>query len=293
VNKVADEASSDGRVHSAPSRCANCEAVLDGPYCSRCGQKAIDLHRPFGQWLSQLIDDAFSLDTRLARTLRPLLFRPGLVTREYLAGRRATYAPPLRTYLIAALVFFGLFAIFPNNSRVEVFMQGEKSTLTGSRMTFELPAHVPFIDARYQQAAQAAKKNPQEFARVLGAQIPRSFFVLLPLFALLLELFYRREGYYLDHLVFSLYYHSFVFIVFAAFFLLSWTEGLLPDPVRATLGTGLLVWLLSYLPLALRRVYGGSWLKTLLKLAGLGGLYLMVFLFVQIPLMVFVVLSTF
>jgi hypothetical protein len=53
------------------------------------------------------------------------------------------------------------------------------------------------------------------------------------------------------------------------------------------------VWLVSYLPFALRRVYGGSWPKTLLKLAGLGVLYLTVFFWVQVPLMIFVVLSTF
>jgi hypothetical protein len=264
-----------------------------GSYCAQCGQKAVNLHRPFPQLLSDVIDDAFSLDTRLVRTLRPLLFRPGLVTRDYLTGRRVSYVPPLRAYLIAALVFFGLFAIFPNRLRVEVFMKGEKPTLTGSRMTFELPAQVPFIDRRYQEAAAAAKANPEEFARVLGAQIPRSFFLLLPLFALLLELFYRRQGYYHEHLVFSLYYHSFLFIVFAGFFLLGWTDGLLPGLVRAAIGVGLLVWLVSYLPLALRRVYGGSWPRTLLKLTGLGVLYLMVFLAVQVPPMIFVVLSTF
>ena len=63
--------------------------------------------------------------------------------------------------------------------------------------------------------------------------------------------------------------------------------------VRATLGTILLAWLLSYLPLALRCVYGGSWVKTLLKLAALGFLYAATFILVSIPLILYVVLSTF
>ena len=90
---------------AAPARCANCGARLDGAYCSQCGQEAVDLHRPFRKLLSEVIDDALSLDTRLARTIRPLLFRPGVVTRDYLAGRRVAHVPPLRTYLISALVF--------------------------------------------------------------------------------------------------------------------------------------------------------------------------------------------
>ena len=65
----------------APTRCANCDARLDGAYCSQCGQEAVDLHRPFRKLLSEVIDDALSLDTRLLRTLRPLLFRPGVVIR--------------------------------------------------------------------------------------------------------------------------------------------------------------------------------------------------------------------
>jgi hypothetical protein len=42
---------------------------------------------------------------------------------------------------------------------------------------------------------------------------------------------------------------------------------------------GVLLWigLLAYLPIALRRVYGGSWLMTLLKLFSLGVLYCLVF----------------
>ena len=158
-------------------------------------------------------------------------------------------------------------------------MRGERppAATPGSRITFELPAHLPFLDSRYQEAAVAAKANPEAFARELGAHVPRTFFLLLPIFALLLELFYRKGGYYFEHLVFSLYYHSFVFLVFTALFLNGWTAGWLPDYVRAVIGTSLLIWLVAYLPLALRRVYGGSWPKTMLKLAALGFLYFFAF----------------
>src|SRR5262245_11017868 len=129
--------SSGGSVQSSPAKCSNCDALLDGAYCSHCGQKAMNLHQPFGQFIAEVIDDALSLDTRLVRTVRPLLFRPGLVTRDYLMGRRATHVPPLRAYLISALIFFGLFSIFPNRAQVEVFRTGDTRDITpGSRMTF-------------------------------------------------------------------------------------------------------------------------------------------------------------
>lgn len=275
-------------------RCSNCGTVLDGPYCSRCGQKAVNLHLPFSQFISEAIDDALSLDTRLVRTLHPLLFRPGLVTRDYLLGRRVTHVPPLRAYLISALIFFGLFSLFPNRARVEVFTTEEtKSEGGGSRLSFELPAHMPINDAWYQRMVARAKANPDDFARAVGAAVPRIFFLFLPIFAALVKLFYRRQGYYLDHLVFSLYYHAFVFVVFSMLFLLSRTGGWLPGFVRGVIGVGLLVWLLTYLPLALRRVYGGSNSKTFFKLAGLGVTYFAIFTVIGIPLVLFIGLSTF
>src|SRR5262245_37784430 len=216
--------SSGGGVQSSPDKCSNCDALLDGPYCSRCGQKAMNLHLPFSQFISEVIDDALSLDTRLVRTIRPLLFRPGLVTRDYLLGHRVTHVPPLRAYLISALIFFGLFSIFPNRAQVEVFTTaGTRSIRSGSRMTFELPAHSPIDDDRYQRLVARAKANPDDFAGAVGSAVPRVFFLLLPIFAGLLELFYRRRGYYVDHLVFSLYYHAFVFVVFSLMFLMSRT----------------------------------------------------------------------
>jgi hypothetical protein len=240
-----------------------------------------------------VIDDALRLDTRLVRTVRPLLFRPGLVTRDYLLGRRVTHVPPLRAYLISALIFFGLFSIFPNRTRVEIFTTGEKTGATGSRMSFEFPAHSPINDARYQQLVARAKANPDDFARAAAAAVPRVFFLFLPIFALLLKLFYRGRGYFLEHLVFSLYYHAFVFVVFSLMFLMSRTDPWLPGFVRALAGTALLVWLVAYLPLALRRVYGGSNWRTLSKLMGLGLMYLALFVLVGIPLVMLIGLSTF
>ena len=63
--------------------------------------------------------------------------------------------------------------------------------------------------------------------------------------------------------------------------------------VRAVVGTGFLVWLVAYLPVALHRVYGGSNLRTAFKLMGLAVTYLAAFILVGIPLVMFIGLSTF
>jgi len=58
-----------------------------------------------------------------------------------------------------------------------------------------------------------------------------------------------------------------------------------PSVIAWVFGAFLWIGLLVYLPLALRRVYGGSWPRTLSKLLGLGFLYFLVFAACIFPVM--------
>ena len=250
--------------------CANCASPLTGPFCANCGQSAHDFHRSLWTLLSELAGDVFGLDTRLMRTMRPLLLKPGEVTREYLAGRRVTYVPPLRAYLIAALIFFGCFTVFPTEAPpVYVFVSGSadaeviQQSARGSRVTIELPQRLWFADRRFQEVSKRALANQEEFALAAYRNIPRAFFLFVPIFALILELFFRK-GYYVDHLVFALYYHVILFLGFTMFFLIARLPWL-PDVFVMIVRWAIVLWLLAYIPVAFRRVYGGSKLMTAVK----------------------------
>lgn len=90
---------------SAP-RCLNCGHVLHGQYCGICGQRSSS--RLISLWglISEGLGDLLDMDSRLWRTLRALLLRPGYLTAEYLEGRRARFMPPFRMYLAFSLIFF-------------------------------------------------------------------------------------------------------------------------------------------------------------------------------------------
>jgi hypothetical protein len=104
--------------------------------------------------------------------------------------------------------------------------------------------------------------------------IPKTLFILLPLFALLLKLLYirQRKFNYVDHAVFSLHYFSLVFILLliAQFILdpLFGTSFFLPVTIA---------WLAVYLFIALKRTYGQGALKTLAKYLVLGFLFFVLF----------------
>lgn len=97
--------------------CENCHAKVQGMYCSQCGQSVESTLRYFWSVILHLLDDIFSFDSRASRTLFPLMFKPGFLTNEYIAGRRVHYVPPLRLYLFVSIVFFislKFFAISPS-----------------------------------------------------------------------------------------------------------------------------------------------------------------------------------
>ena len=86
--------------------CLNCGTRLRGQYCGSCGQRSRNRLISIWQLLREAFGDLFELDSRLWRTLLPLLIRPGQLTRDYLEGRRARYMPPFRTYLVLSVIFF-------------------------------------------------------------------------------------------------------------------------------------------------------------------------------------------
>ena len=285
---------------AAAARCANCDQSLSGPFCSACGQEARDLQRPIYVLAAESAADIFDLDTRLTRTIGPLLLKPGEVTKRYRRGHRVSYVPPLKTYLVSALVFFSLFTLFPRREpdRQAVFMANSAEARAAranprSGATVELPERLPVFDQEYQRMAANARAHPAAFFAALYASIPRLFFVFLPLFAVYLELFYRKDGFYIDHLVFSLYYHGFVFATLSILLLAARTDPWTPPWVRTGLGVVGWTWIVVHLPIALQRVYGGAKWKTALKVLGLWVLYLLTAVFIGLPFLTFLAMTGF
>lgn len=89
-----------------PGHCQNCGAVLHGPHCYACGQPVKGAVRHFGSLLGDFLDTVFEYDNRLWRTLVPLVFRPGHLSREYLAGRRVRYVSPFRLFFFITVIAF-------------------------------------------------------------------------------------------------------------------------------------------------------------------------------------------
>jgi hypothetical protein len=109
-------------------QCENCHQPLAGPFCAQCGQQAESTLKYFWVVILHLLDDIFSFDSRAARTILPLLTRPGFLTNEYIAGKRVHYVPPLRLYLFVSIVFFITLKFFVLNDNNNILNVNDNQT---------------------------------------------------------------------------------------------------------------------------------------------------------------------
>lgn len=88
--------------------CLNCGKPLDGDenFCSYCGQKNTIKKLNFGTFLNNMFNGFFSYDSRFWRTFIPILTKPGKVSKDYIAGKRARFVNPFQLYLNISIVFF-------------------------------------------------------------------------------------------------------------------------------------------------------------------------------------------
>ena len=280
--------------------------------------------------VGELLRETFELDSRLVRTLGKLLFRPGELAVEFSRNRRARYVSPIRLYLFVSILFFFLLSITADVviapvDRAEVTRELESVTETDTdRLLRQLG-----VEQR-QKATQILEKPETSLARLaflrlakgvgdrseeledvevyvfgrlvdamyepasvldhLVDNLPIAIFIMLPVYALLLKIFYfRRHRYYVENLVFASHLHTFAFILFTLLLLL-------PDqPAVGILGTAttwlatlLWLWLGLYHYLALKRYFGGSPFATLLKFVGLMFVYTVLLLPAAFSLVVLV-----
>jgi hypothetical protein len=356
------------------AQCLNCGTTLLGPFCHYCGQPDKNFLRFFPVLLRELMEDFLDFDSRFMRTMKPLLFKPGKLTRDYLDGRRFRYTPPLRLYIFSSIACFFLAALFATDviefnrdgadagdvataihlgstdnpelskalerldpeTRQEVDLalqkvaesrretegeaegeaEGDEDTGTinfnGQPWNREtnplvigwLPDWVnDWINDEIEQSPQKGKQieaNPDLMKDKIFDVLPATMFVLLPIVALLFKFWYLfAKKYYIEHLIFALHNHSFLFVMLFIVMLLNalagWAEpageGRIHDAVSWT-GIAIAVWIPLYFLVSLKRVYQQGWGMTLSKycLIGISYVVLLSFATAFVALLSFVLL---
>ncbi|MEO8741414.1 MAG: DUF3667 domain-containing protein [Casimicrobiaceae bacterium] len=282
--------------------CRNCDAFAPDQFCSVCGQETQIALPTVRQIMRDAGGSLVAIDGRLWRTLQALLFRPGLLTLEYLRGRRKHYIRPARLFFITALLLFAVMRLVDSPSMVIDSPVGTGSTANAPDTKAAAAGGVPGagkahadteaiqddIDVQRAIAAMSAKLpsglrnnlehfvrlSPQDGAKqVYGAVLrfgPYAMVMLLPVFALLLWLSYlpqrlspTRRRRYAEHLVYGAHLHAFAFLTISAIIL---------SPL-AVVRYALAVWIVVYVWRARRKIDGGSRLASFARVVFVAAVY--------------------
>ena len=159
ADKVATDAAADGGL------CPNCERERLEHFCPRCGQNDRDYARALGSVAGEFVRETFEVDSRLYRTLRLLVFRPGHLTTEFSRNRRASYMSPVRLYIFASFVFFLVLSLSGalDSPEITVRASGDEESVESRGPTDERGVAVAFIaelPEEYRRKAEAILGRP-------------------------------------------------------------------------------------------------------------------------------------
>jgi hypothetical protein len=274
--------------------CLNCDTKLEGRFCYLCGQKHINPNVTVKQLLHQFTEEFFTFDNRFYKTLKPLMLSPGKVTMDYNSGKRARYMPLLKLYLF---VSFTLFLLMPYGTVVNINVNNAKAA---AQPPLEKAAAQPQLENKVEPQPEPksktkgflnwlgdkiSSKNPETLRKEIIAHFPQMMFLLMPFLALLLKIFYRRnDNLYTHHLVFSLHFHTFTFILFIVIILSQITRVALLAEVMALL----ILFVPWYLYRGMKEISGQSGMRTVTKT----GAILFIYWFVSMICMAALILVT-
>ncbi|WP_316771797.1 DUF3667 domain-containing protein [Pedobacter frigiditerrae] len=183
--------------------CLNCETHLikEQKFCPQCGQSAV-IHR---FTISHFFHEAFHAfthaDKGLLYLLKELAIRPGIVAKEYIAGKRKKYYNPFTFFLLLA----GFFVL---SSTFSASLSEKKDPIPEGISKIENPVK---------------KAEAMEMYHRVG--VVKNFFtknsnfvqmIAVPFFAFYFWVIYYRKRYnYSEHLVANLMFVSFANLAFS------------------------------------------------------------------------------
>jgi hypothetical protein len=283
------------------THCPNCNQPLAAKdrFCRNCGQSTRDLKVPFKHLVLEALEGVFHIDNNIFRTIGALLFKPGLLTAEFIAGRRKRYVPPVRLYIFISFIFFLIIAVNPAH-----FRHSDSHGATGETQKdfFDSEAYnksiISFNDMKTndlkgmsdtqidsilaareiaptwinrhmaRRLARIGDAGRAEFRHQTHKGISYMMFFLMPVFGWIVYLFNRKRAkYYLDCLIFSVHFHCFVFILLAGYKIFEWFGQ------SSIVSLAVLLIMIIYLLLASIKAFGQSWLMDITKTLAISIIY--------------------
>jgi hypothetical protein len=266
-----------GKNRRKKAKCFNCNATIriEDNFCSHCGQENNDKKVPIKELARDFTGDYLTVDSKLWKSLKMLIFYPGRMSRDYADGKRMTYIKPIRLYLFISFIYFLALNSGAVDSPVIQFQSSNDNGIEPSISqtssvfsedsvdTLKNSLQLTIGNSGFPEGDREKSRNPlvqlisvdpqfQEFAR---SCFPYVAFLMVPLLALIMFLFFKRKRrYFTEHFVLSLHIHSLMFFVMLISDGVSWLW-----PGFQLQQLLVLIVILCHSLIAARKMYGSKW----------------------------------
>ncbi len=298
--------------------CLNCNYVVENKYCPNCGQENVESKQSFHYLFTHFLEDLTHYDGGFWITIKTLLFKPAVLTKEYIDGKRKKYVPPVKLYIFISFIAFFIPSILPdfssygdsediieiNPDRKETEQNKTKkdenylfwghkyeSLKEMDSIEHTLPESERLTGIDYYFEKRAAEINEKYTSEEINEKakesmvhnLPKVLFLYLPFFAFMLWLFHgKRRWYYFEHGVFTLHYFAFILLTITCLSILNCLISLLPNSIyRATMFFAFIImmgWWFFYFFRSHRKYYGEK--RWVSRLKGFGLFFINVFLII-------------
>lgn len=110
--------------------CLNCNAVINGRYCSICGQENLEPQESLWNLIVHFFNDITHFDGKFFSSVKFIVTKPGFLSSEYVKGRRMSYLNPVRFYVFTSFLFFLIFFTFMLNKNDITNGENKKTELS-------------------------------------------------------------------------------------------------------------------------------------------------------------------
>jgi hypothetical protein len=255
--------------------CPTCGAAITDRFCPQCGEQRPGAHGlSCGHYLEEFFDAVTHLDSKLLRSVWLLVSRPGLLSVDYLRGRRVRLVSPLRLFVFVSIVYFislTLLHSMPLSTaptiQFNTFATPLATQLHGNDFYGGYAARQVERKLRRENITYPELENRyDEKTAVLSKTL---LFALIPVIALLFgALFFRKRRFVAEHLVIATHFWAFTLVLIGVLLpavlvpaiYLSGAMGLPTDRIinDGTVSFVLQLVFAGYLYLMLRRAYAAS-----------------------------------
>lgn len=158
--------------------CKSCGTVLNGNYCSNCGQRTIGHRFTVKESIGWLLTNIFNLEKGFIHTTWALIKNPGKVVSDYLSGITIPYAHPFRFIFVWATV-----------STVIAVYTGAYDEI--GKISMELNGQDP-----------ASSNFAEEYSKFFKQYMSVMYMAFIPFFAIGTKMLYRKHKlYFAEHLI--------------------------------------------------------------------------------------------